>query len=105
MAAAKFITPGERRAILALMRLTTLTDKQVAEEVGRGHWTVFHIRKAAGIPATNKGRVAGAVMLEPTTPPPDIREHWQSVEPELFRVERSDTPHALPDPYAARRAS
>ena len=83
MAAAKYITPGARRAIVALMRLTSLTDKRIAEIVGRGHWTVFHIRKAAGIPATNKGRVAGTVVTEPNAPPPDISSYWLETDKTL----------------------
>lgn len=67
------------------MRLTTLNDKQIAAAVGRGLWTVFHIRKAAGIPATNKGRAAfvvGGASYRPQRPT-EIREYWLSADPTL----------------------
>lgn len=81
-----FIRPGERRAIIALFQHTTLTDKQIAAIVGRGHWTVFHIRKAAGIPATNKGRAewVSRPEAEHDAPElPDIRSYWLSTDKSL----------------------
>jgi hypothetical protein len=93
------INVHERRAILALIEHTTLTDKQIAALVGRGLWTVFHVRKAAGIPATNKGRRASGVAAEvppPDAPPaPDIRSHWLARDPGLER-----TPTTWRHPYA-----
>lgn len=81
------INTHERRAILALIEHTTLTDKQIAALVGRGLWTVFHVRKAAGLPATNKGRCASGVSAEVSPPdapdPADIRAHWLSTDKSL----------------------
>lgn len=79
----KKVNEYERRAVVALMQRTTMTDREIAELLGRGLWTVFHIRKAAGIPATNKGRAAGVSRPEAEPVAPDIRSHWLSVDPSL----------------------
>jgi hypothetical protein len=79
------INTHERRAILALMRHTPLTDREIAGLVGRGLWTVFHVRKAAGIPATNKGRAewVSRPEAEQDAPPADIRSYWLSTDTRL----------------------
>lgn len=92
----KRMNSHERRAIVALMGHTALNDREIAGLVGRGHWTIFHVRKAAGIPATNKGRCASGVSVgvqPPDAPPPtDAQEYWLQRDPSL-------------DPYAKRRSA